>query len=122
MTGEADVDTAALVDRARVFASAWDGEVRTTPIAPGRRTRRWAICTGAGASSDTLREASERGIDTLVVGEGPHHTAVEAVERDVVVVYAGHYATETLGVRAVGAWLEARFETGWAFVGEPTGL
>jgi dinuclear metal center YbgI/SA1388 family protein len=122
VTGEADVDTAALVDRARVFASAWDGEVRTTPIAPGRRTRRWAICTGAGASSDTLREASERGIDTLVVGEGPHHTAVEAVERDVVVVYAGHYATETLGVRAIGAWLEARFETGWAFVGEPTGL
>jgi dinuclear metal center YbgI/SA1388 family protein len=122
VTGEADVDTAALVDRARAFASAWDGEVRTTPVAPGRRTRRWAICTGAGASSDTLREASERGIDTLVVGEGPHHTAVEAVERDVVVVYAGHYATETLGVRAVGAWLEARFETGWAFVGEPTGL
>jgi dinuclear metal center YbgI/SA1388 family protein len=122
VTGAADVETAALAERAAAFAARWGGTVRHTPIAPGRRTRRWGICTGAGASSDTLREATERGIDTLIVGEGPHHTAVDAVERDVVVIYAGHYATETVGVRSLGAWLEARFGLPWSFVGEPTGL
>jgi dinuclear metal center YbgI/SA1388 family protein len=122
VSGDADVETTTLAERARAFAASWQHTARTTPIAAGRRTRRWAICTGAGASSETLREASERGIDTLIVGEGPHHTAVEAVERDVVVVYAGHYATETLGVRAVGDWLEKRFGLPWTFVGEPTGL
>lgn len=120
--GDADIETATIVERARAFAAAWGGDVRTTPVAAGHRTRRWAICTGAGASSDTLREASEQGVDTLIVGEGPHHTAVEAVERGVVVVYAGHYATETLGVRALGEWLKERFGVEWSFVGEPTGL
>jgi dinuclear metal center YbgI/SA1388 family protein len=120
--GAADVETATLAERATAFAARWGGAVRTTPIAPGRRTRRFGICTGAGASTDTLREAGERGIDTLIVGEGPHHTAIDAVERDVVVIYAGHYATETIGVRALGAWIEERFGTPWTFVGEPTGL
>jgi dinuclear metal center YbgI/SA1388 family protein len=122
VSGASDVPTVDLAARAAAFAERWGGGVRHTPIAPGRVTRRWGICTGAGASSDTLREAAERGLDTLVVGEGPHHTAVEAAERDVVVIYAGHYATETLGVRALGAWLEARFGLPWSFVGEPTGL
>ena len=63
-----------------------------------------------------------RGIDTLVVGEGPHHTGVEAAERGLAVLYAGHYATEVLGVRALGAELERAFGLPWSFVGEPTGL
>jgi dinuclear metal center YbgI/SA1388 family protein len=122
VSGEADVETAALIARAAAFAARHGGAARHTPVPPGHRTRRWGICTGAGASSETLREAGERGLDTIVVGEGPHHTAVEARERGVVVVYAGHYATETLGVQAVARLLEATFGLPWSFVGEPTGL
>jgi putative NIF3 family GTP cyclohydrolase 1 type 2 len=44
------------------------------------------------------------------------------VERGIVVLYAGHYATETLGVRALGAELERAFGLPWTFVGDPTGL
>lgn len=121
-SGTADVETAALVARAAAFAARHGGTVRHTPFPAGHRTRRWGLCTGAGASSDTLREAEERGLDTLVVGEGPHHTAVEAVERDVVVIYAGHYATETLGVQAAARRVEAAFGVPWTFVGRPTGL
>ena len=120
--GEADVETAALAARAAAFAARWGHQLRHTPIAPGRRTRRWGLCTGAGASSETLAEAAGLGLDTLVVGEGPHHTAVEAAERGIVVLYAGHYATETLGVRALGAEVERVFGVPWTFVGEPTGL
>ena len=122
LMGAADLDTKELAERATEFARRWGHTTVHTPIAPGRRTRRWGVCTGAGASSDTLAEAEARGIDTLIVGEGPHHTAVEAVDRGLVIIYAGHYATETLGVRALGEELERRFGLPWGFVGEPTGL
>ena len=122
VSGPADVDTVELVARADAFARRHGGSARHTPLPAGRRTRRWGICSGAGASSDTLREASERGLDTLVVGEGPHHTAVEAPERDLVVVSAGHYATETLGVQAAARLVESALGVPWTFVASPTGL
>jgi dinuclear metal center YbgI/SA1388 family protein len=119
--GESEVPTTELVERVQAFAARYGSTVRTSIPTGGRTTRRWAICTGGGASSDSLREARERGIDTLIVGEGPHHTTVEALEHDFCVVYAGHYATETLGVQAIGAWLEQRFGVPWTFLHLPTG-
>jgi putative NIF3 family GTP cyclohydrolase 1 type 2 len=82
---------------------------------------RWAICSGAGADSDTLREAKERKIETLIVGEGAHWTAVDAEENNIVIVYAGHYATETLGVQALAKALAAEFTIPWHFIPTPTG-
>lgn len=87
-----------------------------------RRTKRWAICSGAGANSETLREAVAARIDTLIVGEGPHHTAVDAAELDVTVIYAGHYATETLGVQAIAEHAAAEHGVTWEFLLAPTGL
>jgi dinuclear metal center YbgI/SA1388 family protein len=120
--GTSDVATVDLASRADAYARARGGAARTTPIESGRVTRSWGICTGAGASSETLREARERGIDTLVVGEGPHHSAVDAEESGIVVIYAGHYATETLGVCALAAHISDRFGLPWTFVEAPTGL
>lgn len=120
--GEADVETADLWRRADAFAREHGGTARVTAIPPGRSTRRWGICTGAGASSDTLREAESLALDTLIVGEGPHHTAVAASDAGVVVVYAGHYATETLGVRAIGEHLTTTFGIPSTFIAAPTGL
>lgn len=120
--GEADVETTTLAERARAVAEREGGTLVAVGVASGRRTRRWALCTGAGASSETLREAAAAGVDTLIVGEGPHHTAVEAQELGIVVLYAGHYATETFGVRAVGEELQRTFGLPWSFVAAPTGL
>lgn len=122
VAGTADVSTSELAQRLNVFARQEGGSTVTVGITPERRTRRWALCTGSGASSDSLREAAALGIDTLIVGEGPHHTAVEAQELGIAVIYAGHYATETLGVRALGAELEREFGIPWTFVTSPTGL
>src|SRR5215217_8261972 len=73
--GETDVATRDLHDRADAFAQLHGGRARATRIPTDRRTRRWGICSGAGASTDTLLEALTLGLDTLIVGEGPHHTA-----------------------------------------------
>lgn len=120
--GSTDDPTQSLVDRVRAFSANFDTTAVATPFAEGRRTRRWAIITGAGASLDTLAEARERGVDTLIVGEGAHHTGVDAIESGMVVIYGGHYATETLGVRAIAARLEDRFGVSSVFVNVPTRL
>ena len=122
VSGESDIATTDIAKRADTFARSHGGSVRTTPIMSGRRTRNWAICTGAGASAETLSEARECGIDTLIVGEGPHHSAVDADESGIAVIYAGHYATETLGVRALAAHTSDRFDVPWTFIEAPTGL
>ncbi len=120
--GTSDVDTSVLADRMRAIAEREGGSLVSVGVTPGRRTRRWGICTGAGASSETLREAAARGIDTLLVGEGPQHTAVDASELGIAVLYGGHYATETFGVRALGAEVERAFGIPWSFIAAPTGL
>lgn len=120
--GTADLPTEELAARADAISRAEEGHLVRVGLTPGRRTQRWAICSGAGASSDTLHEAAAAGVDTLITGEGPHHTAVEATELGIAVLYLGHYATETFGVRALGAELGRRFELPWTFVAAPTGL
>ena len=119
--GTANEPTDALLARVVAFAAQYDSPVRTSISARGRTTRRWAMCSGGGASTDTLREARELGVDTLIVGEGPHHTTVDAIEHDLCVIYAGHYATETLGVQAMGQFLQAKLHVPWTFLHLPTG-
>lgn len=120
--GDADVATQELIDRAIAFAARHSGHVIATPISENRVTRKWAVCSGAGASSETLAEAHALGIDTLIVGEGPHHTAVEARELGITIIYAGHYATETLGVEALAKDLAKRFDLDYTIIHVPTGL
>ena len=120
--GETDEPAVTLVDRARRFARAHGGEVRTAGPVDGHRTRRWAICTGAGASAETLAEARALSIDMLIVGEGAHWTAVDAADRGLLIIYAGHYATETLGVQALARHISTTFGIPWSFVEAPTSL
>jgi dinuclear metal center YbgI/SA1388 family protein len=122
LSGHSSIATADLVERARRFARAHGGDVVATSFPPDRQTNRWAVCTGAGASIDSLQEALSLGVDTLIVGEGPHHSAVEAVELGIVVIYAGHYATETLGVAALAEHLAGKFGIEWSMIHAPTGL
>jgi dinuclear metal center YbgI/SA1388 family protein len=122
VTGAGDLSTIDLVQRMRTFSGQYRTAAVSTPVDETRRTVRWAIITGAGADADTLDEARERGIDTLIVGEGPHHSAVQAMETGIAVIYGGHYATETLGVRALARHVSDRFGLSHSFVDMPTGL
>ncbi|MGH7638921.1 MAG: Nif3-like dinuclear metal center hexameric protein [Gemmatimonadaceae bacterium] len=122
VTGTSDQPTRELVERVRVFSSKYRTSVVATPVNDTRRSRRWAIITGAGADTESLDEARGRGVDTLIVGEGPHHSAVQAIESGIAVIYGGHYATETLGVRALAQHASERFALSHVFVDVPTGL
>lgn len=122
LCGTTDLPTRTLAERAGELSREFGGTLVTTPFDSSRITRRWGMCTGAGADSSTLREAADRGLDTLIVGEGPHHSAIEAMELGIVVLYAGHYATEIFGVKALGDELTTRFNVPSSFIDVPSGL
>jgi dinuclear metal center YbgI/SA1388 family protein len=82
--------------------------------------RRIGVVTG-GAGSD-LKQAAEEGVDTFITGEGPHWTYALAEELGLNVLYGGHYATETFGVKALAHHLSQQFKVPWLFLDHPTGL
>ncbi len=82
--------------------------------------RRIGVVTG-GAGGE-LRIAAEEGVDTFITGEGPHWTYALAEEMGLNVVYGGHYATETFGVKALAEHLSKKFGLPWVFLDHPTGL
>lgn len=82
--------------------------------------RHVGVVTGAGGSM--LAQARSAGLDTYVTGEGPHHLYLDAEEWRINLVFAGHYATETLGVRELAAHVAERFHIDWVFADHPTGL
>ena len=84
------------------------------------RVSRLAIVSGGGGSM--LEAVFEAGADTFLTGEGNHHTYHEAMELGLNLIYAGHYATETLGVRALARRAADRFGAGHVFFDVPTGL
>lgn len=91
-------------------------------LIPGgpERIRRIGVITGGGGSS--IADAIASDLDAFVSGEGAHHTYFDATEGGINVYYGGHYATETFGVRALGAHLQDRFGLEWKFFDYPTGL
>ena len=91
-------------------------------IIPGGKEicRRIGVVTG-GAGGD-LQKASKEGVDTFVTGEGPHWTYAKAEELGLNVLYGGHYATETFGVKALAARLSGKFKLPWTFLDHPSGL
>jgi len=95
------------------------GRVHHSPGGP-EDIRTVAVITG-GAGSEVATVA-RFGVDTFVTGEGPHWSHPLAEEIGINLVYAGHYATETFGVRALAELISRDFELDSVFVDRPTGL
>jgi len=71
------------------------------------RVHRLAIVSGGGA--DYITEAAAAGADALITGEISERSMADARELGIHLIAAGHYATETFGVRALGELLAERF-------------
>jgi dinuclear metal center YbgI/SA1388 family protein len=79
--------------------------------------RRVAIVSGGG--SDYLGEAAAAGADALLTGEVAERDMANAREHGMHLIAAGHYATETFGVRALGEHLAERFGVRHVFIDVP---
>jgi len=79
----------------------------------------FAIVTGSG--SDWLDEAREVDADLLITGEGKQKVYHQAREAGINVILAGHYATETFGVRSLQSLAE-EWGLSTSYHAHPTGL
>ncbi|MEA2139894.1 MAG: hypothetical protein QOG56_3044 [Solirubrobacteraceae bacterium] len=82
-----------------------------------QRVRTVAIVSGAG--SQYLDDAIAAGHDAFLTGEPAERVMVQAREEQIHFVAAGHYATETFGVRRLGDLLAERFAIRHVFVDVP---
>lgn len=80
------------------------------------------IGISSGGSGSEVAAAAKAGVDTFITGEGPHWSYTLAEELGINVLYGGHYATETFGVKALARHLQTQFGLPWEFVDHPTGL
>jgi dinuclear metal center YbgI/SA1388 family protein len=114
--------TRANISRAELVAKLAHATGSKPRIIPGgpKLCRRIGVVTG-GAGGD-LKAAAAEGVDTFITGEGPHWTYALAEELGLNVLYGGHYATETFGVKALAGHLSQRYNLPWKFLDHPTGL
>ena len=87
----------------------------------GQLLKRVAVVSGGGGM-DALEQAASSGADLLVTGELEHVMYHPAFELGVPVLALGHYATETLGPKAVMEHLGRKFGLACEFADLPTGL
>ena len=93
--------------------------VKLIPGGPSQ-TRMVGVITGGAGT--TVGQAHAAGLDTYITGEGPHHSYHDPMELGINLLYAGHYATEQVGVRALAHQVSERFGVPWSFHHHPTGL
>lgn len=75
----------------------------------------------SGGGIGFLDQVIAAGLDTLVTGEPKHSAFWEAREAEINVIMAGHYATETLGVKALAKHIEEKLSIDTVFIDLPTG-
>lgn len=109
----------ALARRLADFLGIQPAAVRLIPGGP-EQVRMVGVITGGAGSS--ILQAKAAGCDTFITGEGAAHTFFDAMEFGVNVLYAGHYATETIGVRLLAEHVATRFGLPWEFHDHPTGM
>ena len=73
----------------------------------------------SGGGGDMLAEAAALGLDALVTGEPEEPSMADAAELGVSLLACGHYATETLGIRALGEAVADRFGVEHEFIEVP---
>jgi dinuclear metal center YbgI/SA1388 family protein len=81
------------------------------------RVRSLGIVSGGAAGN--LGDAIDLGLDAFLTGEPAERVMAQAREAGIHFIAAGHYATETFGVRALGDRLAERFGVRHVFLDVP---
>ncbi|MAS93384.1 MAG: Nif3-like dinuclear metal center hexameric protein [Verrucomicrobiales bacterium] len=92
-------------------------------LCPGGPERVELLGVITGGAGSEIAAIAETGIDTFITGEGPHWSYTAAEELGINLIYGGHYATETFGVKALAEkWVSEFDGLEWSFIEHPTGL
>jgi len=91
----------------------------TLPFGPAI-IRTVAVCSGGGGYK-AFAEALDQKVDLFITGDTAE-IYNDAKDSGTNVIFAGHHATERLGVRSLGELLQKTFEVRVEFVDVPTGL
>jgi dinuclear metal center YbgI/SA1388 family protein len=116
-----EFSTATTLDRvvARLRKATGSEPLKVFRNGPKRVKKVGCISGGAAGMWD---HAEKAGYDTYVTGEGGHGNFHPIVEHNVNVIFGGHYATETLGLKALQQHLAKKFKLSTAFIDLPTGM
>ncbi len=107
------------IDASELFARVAEACAREPLVfdAGPERVRRIEIVSGSAAKS--LPEAIAAGYDAFLTGEPAEHVMADAREAGIHFIAAGHHATETFGVRALGERLAGSFGVEHVYVDVP---
>lgn len=92
---------------------------KVLPFGPDR-IKSIAVCSGGGGY-DGFHQALAAGVDLYITGDSAE-VYYSAKDAGINVIFAGHHATETIGLRALQCKVESRFKVETAFLDMPTGL
>lgn len=73
----------------------------------GRVIKRVGVCSGAGGSETDVANAAQKGCDALITGDVKHSGFIEAMNRGITVIDAGHFHTENIICGKLSAELES---------------
>ena len=85
------------------------------------KIQRIAVCSGGGANHGILQEALDKNVDLYLTGDSTEmYHAVKDSKLNV--IFAGHHATETVGVKALAEVVSQELECETLFLDIPTNL
>jgi putative NIF3 family GTP cyclohydrolase 1 type 2 len=79
------------------------------------------VSIASGGGSFLIDQVAKMGADAYLTGEMSHNVYHTVRELGLNVIYGGHYATETAGLKALAEHLAVRFGLDTVFVDLPTG-
>ncbi len=101
---------------AKITGSTVTGHVNNANAPAGRV----AVCSGG--AGDVIYQMHDKGYTTYLTGEENHWVVNAAQDMGINILFAGHYATETFGVKSLGKLIEEQFGLPTVFIDNPTGM
>lgn len=102
------------------YAAVIGSEVTGTMVTPDAPAGRVVVCSGGGGPE--IYDIEKKGYTTFLTGEENHWVRNAAKDMGINIFFAGHYATETFGVKAIGRFLTQHFNLPCVFIDNPTGM
>ncbi len=102
------------------YAEVTGSPVRGSILDAAAPAGRVAVCSGGAAGE--IYQAADKGYHCYLSGEELHWAATAAEDMGINLLLAGHYATETFGVQALGDLLSEHFDLPCTWIHMPTGM